>query len=186
MRIIYLVICAVILFLSLTALLMPAPPTPVGSCGYCNESYVCQRHDTNEFNWFALVAAVVSALAGWHALYLVCEAITSLNEIKTVIPEKIRFLMKNNDKIEGKLKSAIESAQAHEKGTYEALKPDADVTVAVALYPVLASNELVAGLLKVYQQNNAEIKTLQLSLIEGPKFAFQLYFGSYAAEAVKA
>lgn len=93
-----------------------------------------------------------------------------------VIENKIIMYTEENEKIEKEISAIVENYMDHEKYVFD---KNISIPALISLYPELKSDSLVQNQIKIYQNNNNQIKSLKTKLIELQKSKFMVYFGKY-------
>lgn len=92
------------------------------------------------------------------------------------IDEKIAMYEEENAKIEAAISETVSNYMTWESDTYRDFKVESPITL-VPCIPVLNSDELVKEQIKVYTENNKEIRKLKEDKINLSKKKWKLYFG---------
>lgn len=93
-----------------------------------------------------------------------------------VIEDKITMYTEENEKIEKEISTIVENYLDHEKYVFD---KNISMPALISLYPELKSDSLVQNQIKIYENNNKQIKSLKTKLIELQKSKFMVYFGKY-------
>ena len=81
-----------------------------------------------------------------------------------------------NEKIEKEISTIVENYMDHEKYVFD---KNISIPTLISLYPELKSDSLVQNQIKIYENNNNQIKSLKTKSIELKKSKFMVYFGKY-------
>jgi hypothetical protein len=92
------------------------------------------------------------------------------------IDKKIDMYEEENTKIEQQIADVVTQYQEYEEGIFTEVAPESAMTL-VALYPELKSDTLVQSQIKVYADNNKQIKELKCKAINASVIRWWLYFG---------
>lgn len=95
---------------------------------------------------------------------------------RTGIDKKIAMYEEENTKIEQQIADTVMQYQEYEAGIFTEVSPESAMTL-VALYPELKSDTLVQSQIKVYVDNNEQIKGLKSMAINASILRWWLYFG---------
>lgn len=136
-----------------------------------------------------VAAGVIVAGKGWDADGLMFIGISGIGvslaaiaiigvmlSTTMVIGEEIAMYKEENSIIEAQIDAAVSQYMAHESSVFAESKTESSITL-VSLYPELKSDTLVQEQLKVYQKNNAKIKSLRKKEIGAKILRWWLYFG---------
>lgn len=92
------------------------------------------------------------------------------------IDERIAVYQEENEKIEKDIRTIINQYQDHEEKVFNVSEVESAVTL-IQMYPELKSDKLVSKQIKIFNENNKEIKALKSKKIDCKKSKFILYFG---------
>lgn len=129
--------------------------------------------DTEDCGLFVGTASFIAA--GIVAVCLIINMV-QLTNLK-IIDEKIAIYQEENTKIESQVETLVSQYEDYETGIFKDLKSDADVTLALSLYPELKADKLVTKQLNLYVKNNTKIKELKVEKLQGKIYRWWLYFG---------
>ena len=93
-----------------------------------------------------------------------------------IVQQKIEMYTEENEKIEKEISVIVENYLDHEKYVFD---KNVSIPALISLYPELKSDSLVQNQIKIYENNNNQIKSLKTKLIELQKSKFMVYFGKY-------
>ena len=94
------------------------------------------------------------------------------------IDKRIKLYEEENQKIEEKVKVAVENYLQYENKTYTDLKnTNIDLPILIMTYPELSGNELVKNEINLYIENNNKIKEMKEASIYKHYYDWWLYFG---------
>lgn len=93
-----------------------------------------------------------------------------------VIDEKVTLYEVENKKIELIVEKVVESYKNYESNFYIDFSTE-DLITTVFSYPELKSDELLQQQIRLYINNNNQIKNLQKEKLDCKVFAWWLYFG---------
>lgn len=95
---------------------------------------------------------------------------------RTGIDKKIAMYEDENTKIEQQIADIVTRYQEYEAGIFTEVAPESAMTL-IAFYPELKSDTLVQSQIKVYVDNNKQIKELKSMAINASILRWWLYFG---------
>lgn len=93
-----------------------------------------------------------------------------------LIDDKIAMYEEENAQIEEDVERIVAQYQQHEKAVFD-MSEIHSATTLIQMYPDLKSNDLAMKQIEIYNQNNAQIKSLKLDQIDCEKAKWWLYFG---------
>ena len=130
---------------------------------------------------FGLEDIVVPILEIVGVIIFVCSLIVLLVLIDNVkqlniIDKKIQMYQEENNKIESDIDIIVKQYLEYEQNTFKNAKQESSM-ILVNLYPELKSNELVQEQIKVYTDNNYQIKKLKEKKLDYQLSKWWLYFG---------
>nr|DAI86257.1 MAG TPA: hypothetical protein [Caudoviricetes sp.] len=118
-----------------------------------------------------ITGAAVITISTIAAIILLISVI-----IRVGIDKKITMYEEENTKIEQQIADVVTQYQEYEAGIFTEVAPENAMTL-VALYPELKSDILVQSQIKVYVDNNKQIKELKSMAINASILRWWLYFG---------
>lgn len=129
-------------------------------------------------NDVVVIGALLKVIGG---VIIAISTITSILLLISVIDragidKKIAMYEDENTKIEQQIVDAVTQYQEYEAGIFTEVSPESAMTL-VSLYPELKSDTLVQSQIKVYVDNNEQIKELKSMAINASIFRWWLYFG---------
>lgn len=130
------------------------------------------RYDDEWIGTVTIVIGVLVLIVALIACVCLCVDVSNL----AVIDTKIEMYQEENTKIETQIAETVKQYQQYESDIFKDISPDSSITL-VALYPELKSDTLVQKQIEVYMANNAKIKELKESKINGNVNRWWLYFG---------
>lgn len=119
---------------------------------------------------FTIGAVVCTFVAGMVLL-------SSVVNDGRIIEEKLAMYEQENQKIEQVVDAATKEYLGYESKVYDNIGDKSDVVTTVAMYPELASSEIVKEQIKLYESNNEKIKQLKEDRIDLGRDKWWLYFG---------
>lgn len=119
--------------------------------------------------------AVVGAI-GTLVSFIVTLCLTGSCINLKVVDSKIAMYTAENEAIEQQIDVAVQEYMGYEKEIMTEVSPESSITL-VAAFPELAADELVKKQIDIYLDNNAKIKELKESKINGEAKRWWLYFG---------
>lgn len=104
--------------------------------------------------------------------------IVLINDVKQldITDKKIQMYQEENNKIESDIDLLVKQYIEYEKDTFKKTENENSMAL-VSLYPELKSNELVQEQIKVYTDNNYQIKKLREKKLDYQLSKWWLYFG---------
>lgn len=136
------------------------------SIGYNNTDY-------NEEGW--ILGIIVSIILFIVAIIVLLVLIDNIKQLD-IIDKKIQMYQEENNKIESDIDILVKKYIEYEQNTFKNAKQESSM-VLVNLYPELKSNELVQEQIKVYTDNNYQIKKLKEKKLDYQVSKWWLYFG---------
>ena len=118
------------------------------------------------------IVGVLILIGSLIALILLIDNVKQLD----IIDKKIQMYQEENNKIESDIDLLVKQYIEYEKDTFKNTKNENAMTL-VSLYPELKSNELVQEQIKVYTNNNYQIKKLKEEKLDYQVSKWWLYFG---------
>lgn len=118
------------------------------------------------------IVGVIIFVSSLIALLVLIDNVKQLN----IIDKKIQMYQEENNKIESDIDILVKQYIEYEQNTFKNAKQESSM-VLVNLYPELKSNELVQEQIKVYTDNNYQIKKLKEKKLDYQVSKWWLYFG---------
>lgn len=115
---------------------------------------------------------VIGIIGGFIALFILINDVKQLD----IVDKKIQMYQEENNKIESDIDILVKQYIEYEQNTFKNAKQESSM-VLVNLYPELKSNELVQQQIKVYTNNNYQIKKLKEHKLDYQVSKWWLYFG---------
>lgn len=136
------------------------------SIGYNNTDY-------NEESW--ILGIIVSIILFIVTIIVSLVLIDNVKQLD-ITDKKIQMYQEENNKIESDIDILVKQYIEYEQNTFKNAKQESSM-VLVNLYPELKSNELVQEQIKVYTDNNYQIKKLKEKKLDYQVSKWWLYFG---------
>lgn len=117
--------------------------------------------------WFGLAIAGISLLVGFFTIGNAVEG--------RYIDSKIAMYVEENKAIEEDVTSIVENYMDYEEQIFKV--DNASLTTLIQMYPDLKTDTLIKEQIKVYVENNKQIKKLKEERFDCSKARWLLYFG---------
>lgn len=145
---------------------------------YLSANYVECFEGTDDIIVFVLeIMGVIGIIGGVIALFILINDVKQLD----IVDKKIQMYQEENNKIESDIDILVKQYIEYEQDTFKNAKQESSM-VLVNLYPELKSNELVQEQIKVYTNNNYQIKKLKEQKLDYELAKWWLYFGKVKCE----
>lgn len=118
------------------------------------------------------IVGVIIFVISTIVLFILIDNVKQLN----IIDKKIQMYQEENNRIESDIDLLVKQYIEYEKDTFKKIENENSMTL-VSLYPELKSNELVQEQIKVYTDNNYQIKKLKEKKLDYQLSKWWLYFG---------
>lgn len=121
------------------------------------------------------IVGTISAIALLGVMIAIIVGTTKIAAEKK-IDYTIKMYEEENAKIEESVTTAVETYLEHEYNIYDSLQGQ-DLTILVACYPQISSNELVMKQLDIFLVNSNKIKELKEEKYNVITWKYLIYFG---------
>ena len=118
------------------------------------------------------IVGVIIFVSSLIVFFVLIDNVKQLN----IIDKKIQMYQEENNRIESDIDLLVKQYIEYEKDTFKKIENENSMTL-VSLYPELKSNELVQEQIKVYTDNNYQIKKLKEKKLDYQLSKWWLYFG---------
>lgn len=129
------------------------------------------KHDVS----YCILNTIGAIIAGVSIIVILILGIQYSNVL--VIDNKITMYEEENTKIENQIATVVSNYQQYEQDTFKSVKIE-DLTFTVSLYPELKSDTLVQEQIKVYLNNNEQIKQLKTQKLDYQVYGWWLGLGT--------